>query len=169
MVNTPICKFCLQTGLLCPSCQEKLDKGEISELDVKIANELLELEKQFSTLKTITLNRIVHTNGLAILEVDRGDIPKVIGPKGKIIRHLEEKFSKRIRVVEIASSTKKIIQDILAPMQIMGVNKIFLPTGETERKIRVKRVRSHRFSMDIKTLEEAILHLTDQKVRIVFE
>lgn len=169
MVKTPVCTFCLQTGLLCPSCQEKLDKGEISELDVQIAKELLELERQFIALKTVTLNRIVHTNGLAILLVNRGDIPKVIGPKGKIVRHLEGKFNRRIRVIETASSTKKIIQDILAPFQIMGVNKVFLPTGETERKIRVKKARSQRLSVDIKTLEEAILHLTKQKVRIVFE
>ncbi|MHA1409320.1 MAG: hypothetical protein ACTSQY_03190 [Candidatus Odinarchaeia archaeon] len=169
MVNLPICDFCAQTGMLCQSCQNKLTKGEITDSDIKIAKKLIELENHYVSLKNVTLNTVIHTPEFDILVVNKGDIPQLIGPKGKILKTLENVIGKKLRVIEKNSNYIKIIEDLLSPMRVLGVNKIFLPTGETVQKVRIKKVRGVKIPMSEEDLEKLIYDITNQTVRLSFE
>ena len=53
MRTMPICKICAKTGVLCNSCETKLEDGEITQQDIDLANYLMELEGRFSALKNV--------------------------------------------------------------------------------------------------------------------
>nr|HDO80655.1 transcription elongation factor NusA [Candidatus Bathyarchaeota archaeon] len=168
-MKTPICTFCLKSGVLCSRCQEKVDSGEVSELDIKIARYLTELEERFSSLKDVKFVKAIESNNLVIIVVGQGDIPNLIGPKGRIIKSLSDELGRKVRVIEESSSLKKIIEDIIAPASLLGVNTVWLPDGTNEKKIRVRQSDSKRLPASTRVLETVINQLTGEKVRFVFE
>lgn len=169
MVNTPICSFCAQTGMLCQSCQRKMDDGTITQDDVTLARELIKLENQFPQLKELTLLRIIHSPDFNILVVEKGNIPSLIGPKGRILKILENTINKRLRVIEKGSNYIKVIEDLLSPLRVLGINKIFLPTGETVQKVRIQRGKGIRIKYETEELEKLVYNITGKLVRFSFE
>jgi len=146
-----------------------VDSGEVSELDIKIARYLTELEERFSSLKDVKFVKAIESNNLVIIVVGQGDIPNLIGPKGRIIKSLSDELGRKVRVIEESSSLKKIIEDIIAPASLLGVNTVWLPDGTNEKKIRVRQSDSKRLPTSTRVLEKVINQLTGEKVRFVFE
>ena len=52
----PLDKTCINSGFLCTNCQARLDAGEITEFEIDLAKDLLQLEEeeeQFAFLRNI--------------------------------------------------------------------------------------------------------------------
>ncbi len=169
MVKTPFCNFCLQTGMLCSLCQSKIERGELSKLDEKTAKDLLELENEYPSLKDIEFIKGVEVGPLIVILVGIGDLPKLIGGKGKIVRALGKKLGKKVRVAEATSQTKKLIEDLLTPATVLGVNTIFLPDGEMVKKVRIRKLDSEKLPAGVELLEKTIWELTKERIKFVFE
>ncbi|MHA1263782.1 MAG: transcription elongation factor NusA [Candidatus Helarchaeota archaeon] len=169
MRTMPICKICAKTGVLCNSCEIKLENGEITQLDIDLANYLIELEGRFSGLKEANFYKTIDMGSVLIILVGKGDISSFIGPRGKIIKLLQEKFGKNIRVVEKVSDLKKTLEDLIVPAKLLGMNKIYLPTGEVESKARLRLGDQNRLPASPEVLEEIIYRLTKERIRIAFE
>ncbi len=169
MVSTPICNFCAQTGMLCPSCQKKLNEGIIDKDDVEIVKKLIKLEQQFPLLKDVTISKIINFADFKILMITAPNVSTILEPKGKILKTLEKTINKKIRVIEKNSNYVKIIEELLNPIRVLGINKVFLPTGETIQKIVLKKPRDSKISFNIEQLEALIYKLTGNMVRLSFE
>ena len=165
----PICKICAKTGVLCNSCQTKVDNGEITQLDIDLSNYLMELEGRFSGLKDAHFYKSIDFESVLIFLVGKGEIASFIGPRGRLIKLLQEKFGKNIRIIERVSDLKKTIEDLIVPAELLGMNKIYLPTGEVESKARLKLGDENRLPANPTVLEEAIYQLTNERIRIAFE
>ncbi len=168
-MKVPICSFCLKSGMYCSTCREKIERGEVSPLDLEVAKNLLELESRFPNLKDAEFRGAIETNNLIIIVVGTGDISNFIGPKGKVVKILSDALRKRVRVIEGTSSTKKTIEDLLSPIGVLGVNTIWLPDGTLEKKVRVKKSDSRRLPTSVSNLEDVVYKITNEKIRIVFE
>ncbi|MFX1519292.1 MAG: transcription elongation factor NusA [Promethearchaeota archaeon] len=165
----PLCNFCLQTGILCGKCQSLLDSGELTNLDITVAMELNKLERKYTELKDITFYRAVEVGPLVVVLVGEHDLPVILGQRGRIIKALEKNLVKRIRVIETASSTGKMIEDLLTPAEVAGINTIWLPDGTTVKKVRIRNFDRKKLPASVDTLEGIILQLTREPIRIVFE
>ncbi|MEM2875664.1 MAG: hypothetical protein QXL67_01755 [Candidatus Bathyarchaeia archaeon] len=130
-----ICQFCLVSGILCSKCQEKLDSGEVTQLDLKIARLLLSMENEFPVLQNITLYGVVNADETLAIVVGKGDIARMLSYGGKIIKEIGEKTGKTIRVLEHSVSPRKFIEDLFAPLNVVAINKIWLPDGTTETRV----------------------------------
>jgi len=137
MVN--VCHFCLKSGILCPKCQTKLKKGEISEIDLKIGRLLLSLEGTYSNLQDIHYHKAVETNGILALIVGKGDVARLLSHGGKILRTLNEKTGKSIRVLEYGADDRKFLEDLFAPFNILTINTIWLPDGSQETRVILRK------------------------------
>ena len=168
-MKVPICSFCLKSGMYCSTCREKIERGEVSPLDLEVAKHLLELEGRFPNLKDAEFRGAIETNNLIIIVVGSGEISNFIGPKGKIVRVLSDALRKKVRVIEGSSSTKKTIEDLLSPVGVLGVNTIWLPDGTLEKKVRVKKSDGRRLPTNVSSLEDIVYKITNEKIRIVFE
>ncbi|NVM52800.1 MAG: hypothetical protein HWN66_03785 [Candidatus Helarchaeota archaeon] len=169
MRTIPICKICAKTEVLCNSCETKLETGEITQLDIDLANYLTELEARFSSLKNANFYKSIDVGSVLIVLVGTGEISSFIGPRGKVIKLLQEKFGKNIRIIEKITDLKKIIEDLIVPAELLGMNKIYLPTGEIESKARLKWGDENRLPANPEVLEEVIYRLTNERIRIAFE
>jgi len=137
-VKAKLCQFCLKSGILCFKCKRRVEKGEVSRLDVEIARLLLSMEDTYSPLQDVYFHKAVEANGILAILVNRGDIAKMLSYGGKIIKFLEKKMKKTIRILEYNSDERKFLEDLFAPLSILTINKIWLPDGTTETRAILK-------------------------------
>ncbi|MBU7033517.1 MAG: KH domain-containing protein [Theionarchaea archaeon] len=160
-MKAPICDICLKSGILCLGCEEKVKKGIISK-------HLYELEQEHH-IRDITFVRAVESRSLIVIIVGEGDIGNLIGKGGKTVKFLQRALKKKIRIIEDTDDVRKIIQDLLHPARVLGMNILYLPSGEKTYKIRVPREDERRIPTNVQSAEEIISKLTNLEIQIAFE
>jgi transcription antitermination factor NusA-like protein len=163
-----LCSFCLKSGILCQKCLAKLDSGEVSELDLKVARSLMSLEEKYPSLQNVYFHKAIEANKTLAVVVGAGDVPRLLGYGGKIIRALGQETGKSIRILEHGVDNRKFLEDLFAPLSIMTINTIWLPDGSTETRVILKRRRRARSSLDIKALKEIASKVHNITLRVEF-
>jgi transcription antitermination factor NusA-like protein len=165
-VKAALCNFCLKSGILCSKCQGKLKSGEVSEVDFEIARLLLSLEEKYPPLQDMYFHKAVEANGVLAIVVKRGDVPRLLGYGGKIIRVLGEKTGKTIRVLEHGVDDRKFLEDLFVPLRILTINTIWLPDGTTETRVILRRGR--RRTPNVKALKKIAQKVRGITLRVEF-
>ena len=163
-----LCSFCLKSGILCQKCLAKLDSGEVSELDLKVARSLMSLEEKYPSLQNIYFHKAIEASKTLAIVVGVGDVPRLLGYGGKIIRALGQETGKSIRILEHGVDNRKFLEDLFAPLSIITINTIWLPDGSTETRVILKRRRRTRSSLDIKALKEIASKVHNITLRVEF-
>lgn len=166
-MKTPLCNFCLKSGILCPKCQEKIRLGEIDETDVQVARLLLKLEERYPPLQKISFHKAHKVKGILALVVGQGDLPHLLGHGGKIVRDIHEKTGKKVRILEKGGDTRKFLEDLFAPVSIITINTIWLPDGSTETRV-VLSGHHRRLPAAVETLKELAKRIQGISLRIEF-
>ncbi len=165
-MKTALCNFCLKSGILCSKCQGKLKSGEVSEADFEIARLLLSLEEKYPPLQDVYFHKAIEANGVLAVVVKRGDVPRLLGYGGKIIRSLGEKTGKTIRILEHGVDDRKFLEDLFVPMRILTINTIWLPDGTKETRVILRRGR--RRTPNVKALKEIAQKVRGITLRVEF-
>jgi len=167
-VKTVLCNFCLKSGVLCQKCSAKLKSGEISELDLKIARLLLSLEEKYPSLQNVFFHKAVDVDKTLAVIVGPGDVPRLLGYGGKIIKALSEEMGKSIRVLEYGAEDRKFLEDLFAPLSIVTINTIWLPDGTTETRVILKKRRGKQLPFNVKALKEIASKVRNITLRVEF-
>jgi transcription antitermination factor NusA-like protein len=167
-LKTPICFFCAKSGVLCPRCQEKLDKGEVTEADVEVSKWFIDYEAKNPQLRDYVIHRTVKVPKMMIIMVSGGGgADRAL--LTKLSRQLSDEKRTNVRIVEKTSSIKRRLEQIVTPARVMGANTVWLPDGSWESTIRMPRSDMRKMPLDPKSAEEAIKILAGEIIHIVFE
>jgi len=167
-MKTELCSFCLKSGILCQKCSAKVKAGEITELDLKIARLLLSLEGKYPSLQNVCFYKAVSVGKTLAILVGHGDVPRLLGYGGKIIKALGDETRKSVRVLEYGVDDRKFLEDLFMPLSILTINTIWLPDGTTETRVILKRKRGSRPPLDIKALREIAYKIRKMSLRVEF-
>ena len=167
-MKTALCSFCLKSGILCQKCLTKVKSGEISELDLKIARSLLSLEEEYPSLQNVYFYRAVDVDRTLAVIVGRGDVPRLLGYGGKIIKALGAKTDKAIRVLEYGVDDRKFLEDLFAPLSIVTINTIWLPDGTTETRVILRKRRGRQPPFNVNALKEIARKVRNMTLRVEF-
>ncbi|MDP3033488.1 MAG: KH domain-containing protein [Methanobacteriaceae archaeon] len=163
-MDLPICDVCLQSGMLCKGCENKLKTGEISQMELDIAKILYNLgDCQISFKKAIDMGNV------AIIITEKDQVGKVIGKGGNVVRAISKEIGKNVRVIGAESDLKSVAKDILAPARISGINLVYGIDGEQKFKIRVLKEDASIIPSNLDKLNEIIESLTGEKTKIVLD
>ncbi len=165
-MKTVLCSFCLKSGMLCQKCSAKVKSGEITELDLKIARLLLSLEEKFPSLQNVYFHKAVDVDRTLAVIVGRGDVPRLLGYGGKIIKALGTKTGRAIRILEYGADDRKFLEDLFAPLSIMTINTIWLPDGTTETRVILMKKRGRQLPFDVKALKEIARKVRNMTLRV---
>jgi transcription antitermination factor NusA-like protein len=154
--------------MLCQKCSAKLKSGEISELDLKIARLLLSLEEKYPSLQNVFFHKAVDVDKTLAVIVGPGDVPRLLGYGGKIIKALSEEVGKSIRVLEYGAEDRKFLEDLFAPLSIVTINTIWLPDGTTETRVILKKKRGKQLPFNVKALKEIASKVRNITLRVEF-
>ncbi|RLI94349.1 MAG: transcription elongation factor NusA [Candidatus Altiarchaeales archaeon] len=162
-MSLPICDICAKTGVLCSKCESKLNKGKISELDIKISKLLYKIGEG-----EIGFERAIDTKNFIIILTQKENIGKIIGKGGDNIRHLSNTFGKQIRVIG-TGNLEDIIYDFVAPARINSINTVYKTDGTIIKRVKINKKDKKRLRMGVEEIENLIKSLTDESVEITFE
>jgi transcription antitermination factor NusA-like protein len=104
---------------------------------------------------------------LAII-VGPGDVSRLLGYGGKIVKALGEETGKRVRVLENGVDDRKFLEDLFAPLSIVTINTIWLPDGTTETRAILRKRRGMQPSFDVKALKEIAGKVRNMTLRVEF-
>jgi transcription antitermination factor NusA-like protein len=144
-MKTSVCQICLKSGILCRSCSDKLERGEISHSEVKVAEVLLKMSEEKRQLREVGIKKVVDSGDMTVIICGHGDASKIIGASGQIVRRLEKELHKRVMVVEEAPDMRNFVRDILKPMRIESISTVY-KHGREVVKVRAPGGRGQRLS-----------------------
>jgi len=165
-MKTELCSFCLKSGILCQKCSAKVKAGEISDLDLKIARFLLSLEEKYPTLQNLCFYKAVDVEKTLAIIVGHGDVPKLLGYSGKIVKAISDETNRNIKVLEYGVDDRKFLEDLFIPFSILTINTIWLPDGTTETRVILKRKRGTQLPFDLKALKEIASKVRKMSLRV---
>jgi transcription antitermination factor NusA-like protein len=132
----------------------------VSSGDFEIARLLLSLEEKYPSLQDVYFHKAVETSGVLAIVVKRGDVPRLLGYGGKIIKALGKKTGKTIRVLEYGADERKFLEDLFVPMRILTINTIWLPDGTTETRVILKSARARARMEALKKIAQKVRGIT---------
>ena len=165
-MKTELCSFCLKSGILCQKCSAKVKAGEISQLDLRIARLLLSLEEKYLSLQNVCFYKAIEVEKTLAILVGHGDVPRLLGYGGKIIKALGDETGKNVRVLEYGVDDRKFLEDLFIPFSILTINTIWLPDGTTETRVILKRKRGAQLPFDLKALKEIASKVRKMSLRV---
>jgi len=167
-VKTALCNFCLKSGILCPKCSKKVETGEISKTDLRIARLLVSLENENPALQDVYFHKAMEADDLLALIVGRGDMSRLLGQGRKVVKALEEKMGKTIRILEHGVDERKFLEDLFAPLSIITINTIWLPDGTTETRAILKKRGRRPPRIKVEALKKIAQKVRGMTLRVEF-
>jgi len=154
--------------MLCLKCAAKVKAGEITDLDLKIARLLLSLEEKHTSLQNVCFYKAIDAGKTLAVIVGRGDVPRLLGYGGKIVKAISDETGKSVRVLENGVDDRKFLEDLFTPLSILTINTIWLPDGTTETRVILKRKRGAQLPHDLKALKEIAYRIRKMSLRVEF-
>jgi transcription antitermination factor NusA-like protein len=169
-MHTKICTVDLKSGILCPKCEERVRRGEVTPLDLEVARVLLSLESKYSALQNAYFYRAVEAGDTLVILMGREDVPKVLSYGGKFLKELSERTGKRrIRIVAYNADKRRLLEELFAPASILTINTLWLPDGSTETKVVLSGRDARRLPISISTVKDLARSLMNINLRVEFE
>lgn len=168
MIYTPVCYFDLKSGILCPRCEAKLRSGEITELDIEVARLLVNIESRFPHLQKASFIKAVDAEEYVFVVVGRGDLAKLNPIIGDLRRILSDKLGKPTIILENQSDPRPLLEDLISPLRIVGMNTVWIPDGTREIHIIVSGSRRN-LPVSEKILHSVVEKLYGTSLRLTFE
>ena len=169
MVKTILDAFCVKSGILCRRCEEKLEKGQITELDLKVIQRMVELEKEYPVLQDVNYHRSVEADGMMAVLVDRKDVPRLLGGGAKVVKDLGDTFGKRVKLISYGGDDREFLEDLFSPLSILTINTIWIPDGSTETKVILTGRPPRKMPVDLDMVKMIAQELKGMTLRIEFE
>lgn len=165
-MKAELCQFCLRSGILCSKCRAKLERGEVTRLDLEIARLLISIEDKYPLLQDVYFHGAVEADNILAILVRGGDANKILSYGGKIIRFLEGKTGKSVRILEYNTNERKFLEDLFSPLSILTINKIWLPDGTVETRVILKGRKKS--SLNVNAMREIARKVRGITLRVEF-
>ena len=135
-------------------------------MDLKVARLLLSLEEKYPTLQNVCFYKAIDVEKTLALIVGHGDVPKILGYSGKIVKAIGDETGKNVKVLEHGVDDRKFLEDLFVPFSILTINTIWLPDGTTETRVILKRKRGAQLPFDLKALKEIASKVRKMSLRV---
>ncbi len=148
-MEMPVCAFDLRTGIFCERCEEKVRRGEVSELDIRVMKSLLELEKTFHQLQSMCYVKSVDTKDTIAVVLRNGNLNAMSQQSlASLRRKLSDILGKNVKLIEDSSDIGRFLEPLVAPARIVAINKIWLPDNSMEIRIILDEERGLKLSVE---------------------
>ena len=137
-------------------------------MDLKIARLLLSLEDKYPSLQNVCFYKAFDAGRTLAVIVGHGDVPRILGHGGKIIKAIGDETGKSVRVLEHGVDDRKFLEDLFLPLSILTINTIWLPDGTTETRVILKRKRGMQLPFDMKAIKDIAYKVRKMSLRVEF-
>jgi len=154
--------------MLCPACESRLKSGEIAQSDIELARTLSVFKDKYPSLEKADFNKTHSVDDLVVVVVPKGSAGSFIGRRGTTIKDLSEHMKKKLKVVEETPDKKELVQRIVYPARLLGVNVLYNADKTESYKVRLSSMDKRRIS-DAESMKKLFSSLLGGEVSITFE
>jgi hypothetical protein len=157
-MRLPVCNFDLESDMLCPNCQARLDRGEITQFDIEFSKWMLDREKEYPNLENLTLLKAAKTETRLILVVKKKN-KELLFSEEALISRLTEQFGELI-VLEGPAKLRTVVREFIFPAIEVGVNNLYSPDGTKESIVMLREEDRERIKYskdDLRSIISAIM------------
>jgi transcription antitermination factor NusA-like protein len=133
-LKTPICSFDAKTGTLCSKCEDKLQSGHLSQVDVECAVKLVKLAERDQEINKFTMVNAYQVNGDVVLVLQRSDLT-TLRSNVELARRIQAQFQSKVWFIEAEATDKRFLENLFFPARILTINLIWLPDGNKLTKV----------------------------------
>ncbi|MFW9801382.1 MAG: hypothetical protein ACFFFC_01935 [Candidatus Thorarchaeota archaeon] len=162
-----VCVFDIESDMLCPSCQQRLDRGEITEFDIEFSKWLLDKSKEYPRLDDLNLLRAIKTDERLILVVKKKNKEVLIAAE-RLMNELVETHGE-VMVFEAPIKLRKIVRKLIEPALEVGVNSLYLPGGTKESIVMLKPEDRDRIAYSKEDLRKIVSAVMGESVLFQYQ
>lgn len=149
--------------------------GELKEAAGKV---IQSLSTTYNSLDGINIADAIETDSVIVLCVDRGQGARVVGKEGSIVKMISKELGKPVKVVEKVekgtkgqsmSQVKEVLEDLLKPAALIGINVLYSADGKEEFRVRVPHKDKPFVQLADDSFEDVMRHISGLSMRLVFE
>jgi transcription antitermination factor NusA-like protein len=166
-MEAAVCGVCLNSDMLCAACQDRFDKGKVTQKEIDVSRFLFSLSDKVKSLSNVKIVKIMDSGTLIIIS-KRGDAAKLVGKNGFVVKALAKEFKKSIRVLEECDTLKNFATNLLSPVSLSGVNTLYTPEGEVY-KFRISSSFRGRMNLTPESFTDIIQSMYHRKAELIFE
>ncbi|MDI6826239.1 MAG: hypothetical protein QMD36_03535 [Candidatus Aenigmarchaeota archaeon] len=163
----PICSVCLKSNILCNACAERVGNEEIKIDEIEMFRRLNEFLGDQRSLRDVEIKRAVGRKILMII-VNKGDMSKLIGKDGRIVKKISKELERPVRIVEYMPDLNGFIREVFFNIPVIGINIVYKPEGKLY-KIRVPESERTNLPISSEILASISRSLFHADVDVVFE
>src|SRR3989442_9645356 len=121
MVKTILDNFCVKSGIFCSRCEEKLKKGQITDLDIRVIRSITELEKENPTLQDVTFHKAVEAGDIMGLLVGRRGVDAFLARGGQLAKNLRDPVGRRRKGLRQGGDDRDLFEGLFTPLSIFTI------------------------------------------------
>jgi hypothetical protein len=163
-IELPLDKICLRSGILCESCQRKIEEGLVRAEELDVLRALAAIESSLSGFR----GRYVGS-----LRVG-GTVVVLIDSEHWAPRRLKRELSSRLKapggvlVAKYSRDLVETINSIIEPSRIVGADEIYAPDGLTYKVLKADKRDSRLISRLEPVLREVARRLYNKEILIEY-
>jgi hypothetical protein len=128
-LRTPFHEFCLRSDVLCRSCQEKLEKGEFSKLDLEISKVLMASEEGKASTEGIEFLKSYAARGMLLIKLRKGSMVHLSAQLNDLQDKIRRATRRKPVFFEEGESIRAVSERLLYPTRILSSRTSWLPGG----------------------------------------
>jgi hypothetical protein len=166
-MRLPVCNFDLESDMLCPNCQARLDRGEISQFDIEFSKLMLEKEKEYPNLDNLTLLRATRVGNRLILVVKKKS-KGILLSEERLVQELRDQYGELI-VVEGPVKLRTVVREFIYPAIEVGVNSLYSPDGTKESIVILREEDRERIEFSKEELRRIVSAIMGESVLFAYQ
>ncbi len=166
-MKLPVCIIDLESDILCPSCQEKLDRGTINEFDIEFSRWLLDKSREYPEIQGIHLLRAIRVEGKIVLVVKK-KTAQALTEIDELMDEIRETYGE-VLILEGPAKLRTIVRILIAPAIEVGINSLYLPDGTRESIVVLREIDRGRISYSKDELRAIASAVTGEEVLFEFQ
>ncbi|ACL11400.1 putative transcription elongation factor, nusA [Desulfurococcus amylolyticus 1221n] len=143
-----------------------MESGTVREDEIPVMRILMDLEEELKFLKKGEYVRSFRISNQVIVMLRNGFEP---GEISELERELSQKLGDRVKVVIETGDVKRLIEQLIAPASLIGVNQVWLPSGSEMLNVRVSKRDRRILGRNREEYEKLLSSLLGVETRIIFE
>jgi len=166
-MRLPVCNFDIESDMLCPNCQAKLDRGEITGFDIQFSKWILEKEKQYPNIDSVTLRKAAKAGSRLIIVVNKKNKETLLAEEA-LMQEITDEYGELI-IIEGAPKLRRIVKEFIDPANEVGVNSLWLPDGTKESIIMLREEDRERIKYSNDELREIVSAVMGESVLFEYQ
>ena len=166
-MRLPVCTFDIESDMLCPNCQARLERGEITKFDIEFSKWLLDREKEHPNLENLAVLKAAIAGDRLILVVKKKNKELLLSEES-LIHEMAKRFGELI-VIEGPAKLRTVVREFISPANEVGVNSLYSADGTKESIVILREADRERIKYSREELRFIISAIMNESVLFEFQ